>query len=258
MIADHPLSAQIDFSELKLALTGAAPITGDDRARIERLLNGTVLSDSYGMTEAGPTVVANPPDRCKPEALGIPLPGMDVRIVDVETGTREMPYGEAGEIIAASPCLMSGYLNRPQETAKAMRQWQGKTWMHTGDVGFMDDEGYVYIRDRTKDMIIVSGFKVFSVEVENELAALDCIALCALIGTPDEARPGSEIVNLYVELKPEAKQRDADAVREEILKFCRANLAKYKVPRIIHLVDAIPVTAVGKVDKKVLRARARG
>ena len=258
MIADHPLSAKIDFSGLKLALTGAAPITGDDRARIERMLNGTVLSDSYGMTEAGPTVVVNPPDRCKPEALGIPLPGMDVRIVDVETGTREMPYGEAGEIIAASPCLMSGYLNRPQETARAMRQWQGKTWMHTGDVGFMDDEGYVYIRDRTKDMIIVSGFKVFSVEVENELAALDCIALSALIGTPDEARPGSEIVNLYVELTPEAKQRDADEVREEILKFCRANLAKYKVPKLIHMVDAIPVTAVGKVDKKVLRARARG
>ena len=256
MIFDHPLSARIDFSNLKFAFTGAAPSTGDERARLERMLQGTVLSDSYGMTETGPTTVVNPPARCKPEAMGIPLPGMDVRIVDVETGTREMPYGEPGEIIAASPSVMKGYLNRPEETANALREWKGKTWMYTGDVGVMDEEGYVYIRDRTKDMIIVSGFKVFSVEVESELSALDCIALSALIGSPDEQRPGSEIVNLFVELTVEARQRDADEIREEILDFCRTNLAKYKVPRVIHLVDAIPLTAVGKVDKKVLRAQA--
>lgn len=255
MIFDHPLSAQIDFSNLKFALTGAAPSTGDERARIEGMLQGTVMSDSYGMTETGPTSVLNPPARCKPEAMGIPLPGMDVRIVDVETGTKEMPYGEAGEIIACTPCVMKGYLNRPDETAKAVREWKGKTWMYSGDVGVMDDEGYVYMRDRTKDMIIVSGFKVFSVEVESELSVLDCIAVSALIGSPDEARPGSEIVNLYVQLAEEAKQRDSDQVQEEILDFCRKNLAKYKVPKRIHFVDAIPVTPVGKVDKKVLRDR---
>lgn len=256
MIADHPLSANIDFSNLKFALTGSAPTTGDDRIRVERLLRGTVLSDSYGMTETGPTTIVNPPARCKPEALGIPLPGMDMRIVDVETGRKEMPYGEPGEIIVATPCLMKGYLNRPEETDKAMREWQGKTWMYTGDVGVMDDEGYVYMRDRTKDMIIVSGFKVFSVEVEGELAALDCIALSALIGSPDEQRAGSEIVNLYIELTEQAKQRDADQVHQEILDFCRANLAKYKIPKVIHLLDAIPLTPVGKVDKKVLREHA--
>ena len=256
MIADHPLSARIDFSKLKFAMTGAAPTTGEGRARVERMLQGTVLSDSYGMTETGPTTVVNPPARCKPEAMGIPLPGIDMRIVDVETGTREMPYGEAGEIIAATPCVMKGYLNRPDETAKALREWKGKTWMYTGDVGVMDEDGYVYMRDRTKDMIIVSGFKVFSVEVENELAELDCIALSALIGSPDEQRPGSEIVNLYVQLTEEAKQRDADEVRQEILDFCRANLAKYKVPKVIELIDEIPLTGPGKVDKKVLRDRA--
>ncbi len=256
MIADHPLSAEIDFSHLRNAQTGAAPITGEDRKRIEGMLQGTVLSDSFGMTETGPTIVTNPPERCKPESVGIPIPAVDVRIVDVETGTRELPYGEAGEIIASSPCLMKGYLNRPDESANSLRQWHGKTWMYTGDIGAMDEEGYIYIKDRAKDMIIVSGFKVFSVEVEDKLSALDFIACSALIGSPDLKRPGSEVVNLYVELTPEAKQRDPDEIRADILEFCRAEMAAYKVPRVLHLVDAIPLTPVGKIDKKVLRAQA--
>ena len=256
MIADHPLSAEIDFSKVNNAMCGAAPITGEDRKRIERMLNGTVLSDSFGMTEGGPTVIVNPPARCKPESVGIPIPAVDVRIVDVETGTRELPYGEVGEIIISSPSLMKGYLNRPDETANALRAWQGRTWMHSGDVGFMDDEGYVHLKDRAKDMIIVSGFKVFSVEVEDKLSALDFVAMSALIGSPDPKRPGSEIVNLYVELTPEGKARDADQVQADILEFCRAEMAAYKVPKVIHLVDAIPLTPVGKIDKKVLREQA--
>lgn len=256
-IVDHPLSEQIDFSKLVFAMTGSAPITGNDRARTERMLQGITLSDSFGMTETGPAIIANPPSRCKPEALGLPLPGIDIRIVDVETGTQEMPYGEAGEIIVSTPCLMTGYLNRPEETANAVRQWRGKTWMHTGDVGVMDEEGYVSIRDRTKDMIVVSGFKVFSTEVENVLSALDCIAICALIGTPDAARPGSEIVNLYVQLNDDSKQRDPDEIRREITDFCDTHLARYKIPKRIHFVDAIPLTRVGKVDKKVLRGQAQ-
>ncbi|MXY06990.1 MAG: long-chain fatty acid--CoA ligase [Gammaproteobacteria bacterium] len=256
MIADHPLSAEIDFSHLKFAMCGAAPITGEDRKRIEGMLQGTVLSDGYGMTEGGPTVIVNPPQRCKPESVGIPIPSVDVRIVDVETGTREMPYGEAGEIIISSPSLMKGYLNRPDETANSLREWHGRTWMHSGDVGVMDKEGYVYLKDRAKDMIIVSGFKVFSVEVEDKLAGLEFIALSALIGSPDVNRPGSEIVNLYVELTPEAKQLDPDQVRTDIREFCRAEMAAYKVPKVIHLVDAIPLTPVGKIDKKMLRDQA--
>ena len=256
MVADHPLSAEIDFSHLKFAMCGAAPITGEDRKRIEHMLNGTVISDGYGMTEGGPTVIVNPPQRCKPEAVGIPIPAVDVRIVDVETGKREMPYGEAGEIIISSPSLMQGYLNQPDETAHALREWQGKTWMHSGDVGVMDEEGYVYLKDRAKDMIIVSGFKVFSVEVEDKLSALEFIANSALVGSPDANRPGSEVVNLYVELTPEAKQADPELIRTQILEFCRAEMSAYKVPKIVHLVDAIPLTPVGKIDKKALRENA--
>ena len=256
MIADNPLSAQIDFSKLKNAMTGSAPITGEDRVRIEAMLQGAVLSDNFGLTESGPTLLINPQERCKPEALGIPVPSVDVRIVDVETGERELPYGEAGEIIAASPCLMTGYLNKPAETANALREWHGKTWLHTGDVGVMDEEGYVYIKDRAKDMIVVSGFKVFSVEVEDKLSALEFIVSSALVGSPDPKRPGSEIVNLYVELTPEARQRDPDDVRADILSFCRAEMSAYKVPKRIHIIDAIPLTPVGKIDKKVLREQA--
>ena len=255
MIADHPLSEEINFSKLLNASTGAAPITGDDRQRIEQMLGGIVLSDSFGMTETGPTIVVNPPERCKPEALGIPVPSVDVRIVDIETGMTEMPYGEAGEIIVSTPCLMQGYLNRPDETSNSLREWCGKTWMHTGDVGVMDEEGYVYIKDRAKDMLIVSGFKVFSVEVEDKLSALECITLSAIIGSPDESRRGSEVVNLFVELTPEAKNEDPAKMEEEILEFCRAEMAPYKVPKVIHFVDAIPLTPVGKIDKKVLRAK---
>ena len=256
MIADHPLNAEIDFSHVNNAMCGAAPITGEARKRIEGMLQGIVLSDSYGMTEGGPTVIVNPPQRCKPESIGIPVPAVDVRIVDVETGTRELPYGEAGEIVISSPSLMKGYLNRPEETANSLREWHGRTWMHSGDVGVMDEEGYVYLKDRAKDMIIVSGFKVFSVEVEDKLSALDSIACSALVGSPDANRPGSEVVNLYVELTPEARQSDADEIRAHILEFCRAEMAAYKVPKVIHLVDAIPLTAVGKVDKMALRDQA--
>ena len=257
MIADHPLSDEVDFSRLKFAMCGAAPITGEHRKRIEHMLRGTVISDGYGMTEGGPTVIVNPPQRCKPEAVGIPIPAVDVRIVDVETGTREMPFGEAGEIIIASPSLMKGYLNQPDETANSLREWHGKTWMHSGDVGVMDEEGYVYLKDRAKDMIIVSGFKVFSVEVEDKLSALEFIANSALVGSPDANRPGSEVVNLYVELTPEAKQSDPGKIRAEILEFCRAEMSAYKVPKVIHLLDAVPLTPVGKIDKKALRDRLR-
>ena len=256
MIADHPLCEEIDFSGMKNAMTGSAPITGEDRKRIERMLKGAVLSDCFGMTEGGPTAIVNPPDRCKPEAIGIPLPSVDIRIVDIESGTREMPYGEAGEIIISSPSLMKGYLNLPDETANALREWHGKTWMHTGDVGVMDDEGYIYLKDRAKDMIIVSGFKVFSVEVEDKLSALKFIANSALIGTPDPKRPGNEVVNLYVELTQDGKQLDPDTVRTDILEFCRAEMSAYKAPKVIHLIDAMPLTSIGKIDKKALRVRA--
>ncbi|MBK6581887.1 MAG: AMP-binding protein [Gammaproteobacteria bacterium] len=256
MLVAAPAFSEIDFSGLRIALSGAAPLPGEDRKRIEAIIGPNRLSDVFGMTESGPVHVCNPPIRSKPATVGIPVAGADTRIVDLETGTRELAFGEAGEIITSGPQVMLGYLNLPQESARALRELDGKTWMFTGDVGFMDEEGYITVCDRAKDMLIVGGYKVFSVEVEDKLKSLDCIAQSALIGTPDTRRPGNDIVNLHVELTAAAKLRDPEVVRREIFDFCRANMATFKVPKQIVLLDAIPLTAVGKIDKKALRARA--
>ncbi|MBK9466938.1 MAG: AMP-binding protein [Gammaproteobacteria bacterium] len=253
MLVNTPAFREVDFSRLKIALSGAAPLPLEDRRRIEAIIGANRLSDVFGMTETGPVHVCNPPMRCKPTAVGIPVAATDTRIVDLETGTREMPFNEPGEIIASGPQVMKGYLNLPGESARALRVLDGRTWMFTGDVGYMDEEGYVHVCDRAKDMLIVGGYKVFSVEIEDKLKALDCIAQSAVIGTPDTARPGNDVVNLYVELTPGARTRDEEAVRAEILAFCRENMAPYKVPKHLILIEQIPVTAVGKIDKKALR-----
>jgi long-chain acyl-CoA synthetase len=257
MLVNHPASARIDFSRLRNAATGAAPLTGEDRVRIEALIGKGKLCDVFGMTETGPVHTMNPPGRLKPDAVGIPLPGMEVRIVDLETGTRELSFGEPGEIITSGPQVMKGYLNLPEESARALRQWRGKTWMYTGDVGFMDDEGYIHLCDRAKDMLIVGGYKVFSVEVEDKLAELDCIAQSAIVGAPDAQRSGSDIVHLFATLTPQAAERDRAELRAEITAFCRATMSAYKVPKVIEFVAALPLTPVGKIDKKLLREQAR-
>ncbi|MES9968526.1 MAG: AMP-binding protein [Candidatus Thiodiazotropha sp.] len=249
----NPKVKEIDFSRLKLAITGAAPLTQQDRHNIEAVIGKGVLSDLYGMTETSPVHVCNPRKRTKPSSVGIPVPGAETRIVDLETGTNEMPSGEAGEIITSGPHVMKGYLNRPGETANALRQWRGKTWMYSGDVGYMDEEGYVYLCDRAKDMLIVGGYKVFSVEVEDKLAELDFIASSAVIGSPDKTRPGNDVVNLFVELSPDVNADEED-LKNKITDFCRASMSPYKVPKVIKFVEAIPLTPVGKLDKKRLRA----
>ena len=248
--------SKVDFSRLRLAGSGAAPLTAKLRSALEEIIGPNKLSDRFGMTETGPVHVASPPRRAKLGSVGIPVPGADTRIVDLETGTKEMPYGELGEIVTSGPHLMSGYLNLPDETAKALRSWRDKQWMYTGDVGYMDKEGYVFLCDRAKDMLIVGGYKVFSVEVEDKLASLPIVTACALVGTPDTARPGNDIVTLFVSLDQGARGLSADQVKEQIINFCRETMAPYKVPKVVHVVDAIPLTTVGKINKKLLREQA--
>ena len=167
-----------------------------------------------------------------------------------------MPLGEIGEICSAGPQLMKGYLGLPEESARAMREIDGERWMFTGDVGYMDEDGYVFLCDRAKDMLVVGGFKVFSVEVEDKLAALPMVAGSAVIGTPDTKRMGNDIVNLYVALSPDHRGQDEDALRDELTAWIRENMAAYKVPKNIIFIDEIPLTPVGKIDKKKLRAEA--
>ena len=151
---------------------------------------------------------------------------------------------------------MKGYLNLPEESARAMREIDGQRWMFTGDVGYMDEDGYVFLCDRAKDMLVVGGFKVFSVEVEDKLAGLPMVAGSAVVGTPDERRLGNDIVNLYVALSPAYRNKDEAVLKSELTAWIRENMAAYKVPKKISFIDEIPLTPVGKIEKKKLRIEA--
>ncbi|MBL4631163.1 MAG: AMP-binding protein, partial [Paraglaciecola sp.] len=252
MIA-NPEFTTLDFSKLRVAVSGAAPLTRASYDAITAVIGPNKISDAFGMTETAPCYTTNPPKRYKLGSIGFPLPNVKLRIRVVETGTKDMPYGEPGELICTGPQVMKGYLNLPEESAKALREIDGERWMFSGDVGYMDEEGYIFLCDRAKDMLIVGGFKVFSVEVEDKLSVIPEIAICAIIGSEDKARPGNDIVNLYVELSAEYKDADQNTIKDKILTFCRESMAAFKIPKQIHFIDTIPLTAVGKIDKKALR-----
>lgn len=257
MLVANPKFVESDFSNIVMACSGAAPMTKTTFDAVTNLIGKPVMSDIFGMTETGPCHTSNPVSAPKIGSVGLPCAGAQIRIRDVETGEHDMNLGEIGEICSAGPQLMKGYLGLPEESARALREIEGERWMFTGDVGYMDEEGYVFLCDRAKDMLVVGGFKVFSVEVEDKLAGLPMVSGSAVIGTPDTRRPGNDIVNLYVALSPDYKDRDETELREELIAWIRENMAAYKVPKTITFIDAIPLTPVGKIDKKKLRAEAQ-
>ena len=252
MMIANPIFQSVDFSRLQLARSGAAPMPNAVFRDLENIIGKEKFADAFGMTETSPSYTIHPPKRYKAGSVGIPMPGASVKIMDVETGTKEMPIGEAGEICCAGPQLMKGYLNLPDESAHALREMDGRRWMYTGDVGYMDEEGYIFLCDRAKDMLIVGGFKVFSVEVEDKLHGLPSIEKCALVGTPDEARPGNDIVVLFIQRAPDAPETDEE-IASNVTAYCRKEMAPYKVPKRVLFVDEIPLTPIGKIDKKLLR-----
>ncbi len=208
---------------------------------------GAPVYEGYGQTEAGPVLSFNPVGGpIKPGSVGIPVAQTTLEVVDVETGTRVLPAGERGEIRARGPQLMQGYRNRKDETAQALRGG----WLYTGDIGEFDRDGYLFVRDRKKDMVIVGGYNVYPREIEDVLSAHSAVAEAAAVGAPDSYR--GEIVRAYVVLRAAATVSP-----EALLAHCAANLAKYKVPATLELVDALPKTSVSKTDKQALRARAR-
>lgn len=253
MLLEEPLFRKVDFSRLKIAVSGAAPAPVELIRKVEEVIGQGKFCEAYGLTETSPTLTMNPPGRARPGTIGQPLPGTDIRIVDAETGKHEMPVDEPGELIARGPQVFRGYLGLPEESNKALRSFNGKTYFYTGDVAKKDQDGYITICDRAKDMLIVGGYKVFSVEVENKLKELEEIELSAVIGTPDTERPGNDVVNLYVQLSRIGRERGDAAVKEKIMAYCRDTMAPFKVPKYIHVVAQIPLTPVGKVDKKALR-----
>ncbi|MFX0041946.1 MAG: AMP-binding protein [Candidatus Hodarchaeota archaeon] len=241
---------KLDFSTIDVFLSGAAPFPSESINEFENVVGKDKVLEVYGMTEASPIVTMNPYLGVKKiGTVGIPVSSTQVKIVDVVDRETEVPIGEPGEIVIKGPQIFKGYWNKPEETEYALKDG----WFFSGDVGIMDEEGYITIVDRTKDMINISGFKVFSVEVDDKMNKHPAIELCSCVGVPDPDRPGSEIVKLYVLLKKGYEA--SEETKEDILKYAQDNLAKYKVPRIIEILEEMPLTSVGKVDKKVLRKK---
>ena len=248
MTVDHPELAQHDLSSLQAMGYGGSPISEALAERASRALPQVAFFQVYGMTELSPIATVLPAElhttegrkRGKMRSAGRPSLCAEVRIVD-ELGA-ELPRGQVGEIVVSGPGVMLGYWNRPEETRIALRDG----WMHTGDGGRMDDEGFVFVVDRLKDMIVTGGENVYSVEVENAVMQHPAVATCAVIGVPD-AQWG-ERVHAVVVLKPGA-QTTADAIQEH----CKALIANYKCPRGVEFTAALPLSGAGKVLKTHLR-----
>jgi acyl-CoA synthetase (AMP-forming)/AMP-acid ligase II len=224
---------------------------------LEGVIGANKVIEVYGMTETSPIVTMNPRHgKKKIGTVGLPIQGTRVKLVDLETGTLDVPFGDEGELIVQGPQVMQGYLNKPEETELALRELDGERWLYTGDIARMDEEGYFSIVDRSKDMLNVGGFKVFSREVEERLIDHPAIGLCAIVGVPNPKRPGSEIVKLVVQVDRAYRERAEEGVIDEILAFAKENLSSYKVPKIIEFMEELPLTPIGKVDKKALRKKS--
>ncbi|MEZ5785192.1 MAG: AMP-binding protein [Xanthobacteraceae bacterium] len=241
-LLNHQQFPKTDFSSLRTCYSGSAPLP-EETLRRWRGLTGTPILEGYGQTEAGPVLTyVREGGELKIGSSGPALPLTEIEIVDVENGTDVLPVGKVGEIRARGPQIMSGYRNKPEETAEALRGG----WLYTGDIGELDADGYIYIRDRKKDMAIVGGFNVFPREIEEVLFAHPEVREAAATGIPDSYY--GETIRACVVVK-EGAQTKAD----DLIAHCRSNLAKYKVPVEIRIVDALPRTTVGKIDRVALR-----
>jgi long-chain acyl-CoA synthetase len=239
---NHPEIKTCGLEHVRRFNSGSAPLPLEVIERFEKM-SGAMLYEGYGLTEASPTTHSTPTlAKRKIGSIGLPFPSTECKIVDLETGERVVPVGEVGELCVRGPQVMKGYWNRPEETAIALRDG----WLYTGDVARMDEDGFFYIVQRKKDMIIVSGFNVYPNEVEDVLFTHPAVLEAAVIGVPDPYR--GEAVKAFITLRP-----GAAATADEVIEFCRANLAKYKVPTLVEFMTSLPKSAVGKVLRRELR-----
>jgi long-chain acyl-CoA synthetase len=237
-----PEFASLDFSALRSCYSGSAPLPQEILRRWHEVTR-TFIYEGYGQTESGPVLTYIGPDTArKAGSVGPPLPATSIEIVDIEDRTRVLPRGERGEIRARGPQIMQGYRNMPDATAAALSDG----WLYTGDIGEIDEDGYLFIRDRKKDMVIVGGYNVYPREIEEVLYQHPDVAEAAAFGRPDPFY--GEIIAAKIVLKD-----GKPAASVDLLDYCRKNLAPYKVPRQLDFVDALPKTAAGKIDKVALR-----
>ena len=244
----HPKvrAGKIDFSSIKVCFSGAAPLLAETKRRFEELTGGRIV-EGYSLTEAMLACAVNPVEGPnKIGSVGMPLPDVEMRIVEVAGGAR-LPAGEVGEILIRAPQLMAGYWDDPEETAITVRTHDGGRWLHTGDLGYLDADGYLFIVDRMKDLIKTHGYQVWPREIEEVLAAHPAVAEVGVAGVPDEAK--GEVAKAWVVL---AAGQQASV--EELRAFCRERLAPYKVPATVEFRDELPKTMVGKVLRRALTA----
>lgn len=238
-LLNHKDFASCDFSNFKFALGGGMAV---QRVVAEKWqsVTGAPLVEGYGMTESSPVASVNPLDGTgKLGSIGLPVPSTDMRVVDDKY--QPLAVGEIGEIQIRGPQVMKGYYNRPDETARVLREG----WLCTGDIGKMDEDGYFYIVDRKKDMILVSGFNVFPNEIEEIVAAHPKVLECAAVGKPDPK--SGEVVKLFV------VKKDPSLTEKEIIEYCRQNMTGYKVPKEVEFRDELPKSNVGKILRRELR-----
>ena len=249
-LLNHPRVREFNLDRVCSYNSGSAPLPVEVLEKFERIVNVT-LNEGYGLSEASPVTHSTPHlARRKPGSIGLPMPDTDIKLVDLETGTRELPLGEAGELCVAGPQVMKGYWNRPDETAIALRtDADGVVWLHTGDVARIDDDGYTYIVQRKKDMMIVDGFNVYPSEVEAALYKHPAVMEAAAIGVPHGYH--GEVIKAVVVLKPQQS-----ATADELRAHCAGHLAEFKRPRTIEIRANLPKSTVGKVLYTTLRAEA--
>ena len=238
----EPEFRNMDLSAIKGFFSGAAPLAADTIKDLKDL-TGAMMCEVYGSTEAGPFVTVTPwGGQIKPGTVGIPVPDTDVKIVDIETGERELPTGEHGEIVIKGPQIMMGYYKKEKETAEVLKDG----WFYSGDIGCFDEDGYLRITDRKKDMIIAGGYNIYPVEIDNVLFEHPRILEACTIGVTDAYR--GETVKAFVVVK-----QGETLSAQEVIDFCKERLAPYKVPKLIKFTDELPKSAVGKILRRKLK-----
>jgi long-chain acyl-CoA synthetase len=252
-ILNHPKvrAGKVDLSSIKLCFCGAAALMAETKRRFEEATGARII-EGYSLTEGMMACCVNPVKGTnKIGSIGLPLPDVEVRIVEAEHGAEEMAPGEIGELILRAPQHMSEYWNNPAETREALREHgEGGPWVHTGDLAYMDEEGFIFLVDRKKDMMKTSGFQVWPREIEEVLAAHPAVMEVSVAGVPDAIK--GEVPRAWVVLKP-----DHSATEEELRAYCRERLAPYKVPAKVEFRKDLPKTMVGKVLRRTLVAETK-
>ena len=250
-LMSHPLTrdGKVDWSSIKLCFSGAAALMADTQKQFEELTGGVIV-EGYSLTEAQMAVVANPVlGEKKIGSVGLALPDVEVRIVDADEGKTEMPQGEVGEIVIRAPQLMKGYWQRPDETAEMLRTNEhGERLLYTGDLGYLDSDGYLFIVDRKKDLIKTSGYQVWPREIEEVISSHPAVKEVGVAGVPDELR--GEKAKAWIVLNP-----GFQLTQSEMKTYCRERLVPYKVPSQFEFVDDLPKSPSGKVLRRMLRQR---